>query len=135
MKTDYIFRKVHEVFALKRTVDEIDTFLDERISREQEKADALPDYPQNPAWDDRKLLYMKNVHAYGTIQNYLLSMLIDKHRESTASWVRLISISRKRNSRPFLGALPFFVIKILTHGHPSFEPGTIKGKCKVAYSA
>ena len=54
---------------------------DERVRQEDAEADALPDDPKDPAWDDRKFFYLENAHAFRRIENYLLKLQLEKQKE------------------------------------------------------
>ena len=79
----YLIRKMREVKALHRVADELKEYIDERIRQEDAETDALPDDPKDPAWDDRKLFYMENAHAFRRIGNYLLKLQLEKQKEFT----------------------------------------------------
>ena len=77
----YFIRKMREVEALHRVASELKEYIDERVRQEDAEADALPDDPKDPAWDDRKFFYMENAHAFRRIENYLLKLMIEKQKE------------------------------------------------------
>ena len=82
MDKHFYIRKIREANALIRVTEELRVFIDERIRREQEAADALPDNPDDPAWDDQKLLHLENANAYHRIEMSLLKNLIKKQEEA-----------------------------------------------------
>ena len=77
----YLIRKMREVEALRRVASELKEYIEERVRQEETAADALPDDPKDPAWDDRKFLYLENAHAFRRIENYLLKLQIEKQKE------------------------------------------------------
>lgn len=77
----YLIRKMREVKALHRVAGELKEYIDERIRQEDAETDALHDDPKDPAWDDRKLFYMENAHAFRRIENYLLKLQVEKQKE------------------------------------------------------
>lgn len=79
----YLIRKMREVEALRRVASKLKEYIEERVRREDAAADALPDDPKDPAWDDRKFLYLENAHAFRRIENYLLKLQIEKQKELT----------------------------------------------------
>lgn len=74
---------MREVEALRRVASELKEYIEERVRQEDAAADALPDDPKDPAWDDRKFLYLENAHAFRRIENYLLKLQIEKQKELT----------------------------------------------------
>ena len=81
MDKNFFIRKQYESDSLIRVTEELRIFIDERIRQEQEAADALPDHPSDPGWDDKKIFHMENVHAFHSIENHLLRLLIEKQKE------------------------------------------------------
>ena len=77
----YLIRKTREVEALHRVASELKEYSEGRIRPEDAEADALPDNPKDPAWDDRKFFYLENAHAFRSIENYLLKLQIEKQKE------------------------------------------------------
>ena len=77
----YLIRKMRKVEALHRVASELKEYIDERVRQEDTEADALPNNPKVPAWDDRKLFYMENAHAFRRIGNYLLKLQLEKQKE------------------------------------------------------
>ena len=77
----YLIRKMREVKVLHRVASELKEYIDECVRQEDAEADALPDDPKDPAWDDRKLFYMENAHAFRRVENYLLKLQVEKQKE------------------------------------------------------
>lgn len=79
----YLIRKTREVEALHRVASELKEYIEECVRQEDAEADALPDDPKDPAWDDRKFFYMENAQAFRRIETYLLKLQIEKQKELT----------------------------------------------------
>jgi hypothetical protein len=77
----FFIRKQYEFDSLHRVVEELNRYIDERIRQEEEAADVLPDHSGDPEWKDKKIFYLENVHAFHSIEQHLLRLLIEKQKE------------------------------------------------------
>lgn len=76
MNKNFFIRKIYEADVLERVMDGLRVFIDERIWLEQEATDTLPNDSANPAWDDKKIFCMENIHGSQRLHNQLFKLLI-----------------------------------------------------------